>query len=431
MIPRLLALLPLAFLMLMYAFFAPDYPFKDQWELPLLLEKMHTDGLGLSDFWAQHNEHRLLFPRLVMLFLARLSHWNVLWEQAVNLLLGMGIFAFWVLQARRSLERKPLGWLLPLLSLLAFSLAQWGNWFLGWQLQEFMNVLALCAACYWLATPNWPHCLAAALAGIVATYSFANGLLVWPLGLAILLYAENQPRWKMTPKRAFWTVIGVLVITSYLYGYQRPPHHPPFWSFIKHPVDFVLYFFKYLGQPVCNFSGITSVGAAMFGVVGLSHWLSMFLPLLRGSKKYLASRWAPLAALGAYAVLSALLTGAARIEMGGSDQAMSPRYVTMANLFWFSLLIMAWMHFSPTEKPKPGRVACVVVAVCIGLSSLWGAYKWTERYNAYAPARQALVEGSNDEVLKRLYPDVETLLERREILKRYRYSLFSKTPPTE
>src|SRR5438132_10662621 len=55
-----------------------DTPFWDEWDgTAPIFEKMAAGTLGLADFFAQHNEHRILFPRLIFFVLGRLTHWNV------------------------------------------------------------------------------------------------------------------------------------------------------------------------------------------------------------------------------------------------------------------------------------------------------------------------------------------------------------------
>jgi hypothetical protein len=55
-----------------------DLPYLDQWDgTAPLFEKMAAGTLGFADFFVQHNEHRILFPRLMFFGLGRLTHWNV------------------------------------------------------------------------------------------------------------------------------------------------------------------------------------------------------------------------------------------------------------------------------------------------------------------------------------------------------------------
>ncbi|HZS38481.1 MAG TPA: hypothetical protein VFF06_16715, partial [Polyangia bacterium] len=50
--------------------FGVDVPYWDQWELVPLLKGAHDGTLRAADFFALHNEHRLVVPRLIMLGLA-------------------------------------------------------------------------------------------------------------------------------------------------------------------------------------------------------------------------------------------------------------------------------------------------------------------------------------------------------------------------
>ena len=72
-----------------------DFPYMDQWEVVSLMEKLFTHTLNFQDFTAQHNEHRILFPKLIMVLGASLTHWNITLELYINILLG--ICLFWVI----------------------------------------------------------------------------------------------------------------------------------------------------------------------------------------------------------------------------------------------------------------------------------------------------------------------------------------------
>src|SRR5271165_7446929 len=69
---------PALSILLLISIYGVNIPAGDQWdEVPLLLEKMHEGTLSLRHFFAQHNEHRIFFPRLIMFTLALLTHWNI------------------------------------------------------------------------------------------------------------------------------------------------------------------------------------------------------------------------------------------------------------------------------------------------------------------------------------------------------------------
>src|SRR5437588_13026825 len=55
-----------------------DTPFWDEWDgTAPLFEKMAAGTLGFADFFAQHNEHRFIFPRLIFFGRGRLTHCNI------------------------------------------------------------------------------------------------------------------------------------------------------------------------------------------------------------------------------------------------------------------------------------------------------------------------------------------------------------------
>jgi hypothetical protein len=52
----------------------------DEWLLVPLFAKLYTGHLAFKDLIAQHNEHRILFPRVIMLILGTISHYNTKYE---------------------------------------------------------------------------------------------------------------------------------------------------------------------------------------------------------------------------------------------------------------------------------------------------------------------------------------------------------------
>jgi len=76
-----------------------DTPFWDEWDgTAPLFEKMAAGTLGFTDFFAQHNEHRILFPRLIFFGLGRLTHWNIRAELFVSWFLALiCLFNIWQL----------------------------------------------------------------------------------------------------------------------------------------------------------------------------------------------------------------------------------------------------------------------------------------------------------------------------------------------
>ena len=348
----LLALLPLVLLSLWFLLFSPDMPYLDQWELPLLIQKMDAGALSFSDLTAQHNEHRILFPRLIMLALARLTHWEVRAELFVNWCLGLLLFGQVCALLRgvgRTTPVSPL--LLPLLSLLIFSLSQWQNWFLGWQLQIFLSLNAVVGAVLLLSPERLSviRGVAALLLAWIATWSFANGLLIWPIGLVLLSLGTGYSQTWKGGLLLIWMLNGLIASLTYLHGFSVPGYHPPLSAALSDPIGVIYYALTYLGQPIAPFS---TPLAALLGGAGVLCWGIAGVRLREAENHFV---WKAGLGLGAYAFGSALMTALARVELGPA-QAMSSRYISIANLLWLAVLPLgSW------RQPQEG-VGCLDAA---------------------------------------------------------------------
>jgi hypothetical protein len=342
---KLVALVPLAFLSWVVAQYSVNVPFLDQWHFVPLLEKMYQGNLTFSDLWAQHNEHRILFPQIVMLVLARLTHWNIRCEMAVNILLALGIFAVFIHQVKITAQKLAVGrlpWAVPAVSLVVFALSQYENWLWGWQITMFLNLLAVTSTIVLLANDrfSWHRFAVATALGIVANYSFANGALVWPVGLVLLLVVTaGIPQRKAAI--GSWIGVGTLTVAAYYYHYQKPEEHPPLISIFKMPLAYAAYVLKYLGGMCAQGLGGDTAGDGIFAfIIGLAVAVATVWAVWTLLRRKIADVRTLLPYFGMilYTVGSALVTGVARVGFG-SNQALASRYCTMAVPFWVALVI--------------------------------------------------------------------------------------------
>jgi hypothetical protein len=454
---KILALIPLAFLIWVVAQYAVDAPYLDQWELVPLLEKSYHGELTLPDLWVQHNEHRIFFPQIIMLVLARLTGWNSGYELAVNILLALGLFAVFIRQvkiAEQKLGVAGLSWAVPAISLVVFSLSQFQNWLWGWQLGMFLNLLTVMGGIVLLAgeTFRWHRFVAAALLGIVATYSFASGALVWPIGLVILFVTTTGIK-ERKPGIIGWILIGGLTLWSYFYHYHKPEEHPPLSLIFQMPLEYTAYVFKYIGsigvQGVGGDRVVDGVLAFIFGLfgtvaLGWTGWM-LVRKQIAGFRTLL-----PYFAMSLYSVGSAMITGVGRLGFG-SDQALASRYCTMETPLWVSLIVFLILlakgeakaadASSPVQRPgrrpilRPYQLvaqwslkAAIVFLILGSVFALVGAINLS-RQQAYGRARLLdLVAnpqaGIDYDGLSLIYPRPEVIVERYPILLKHRLSMF-------
>ena len=85
-----------------------DVPVLDEWDgTAPLFEKMADGSLGFGDFYTQHNEHRIFFPRLIFFALGRLTHWDIRAELWVIFLLTLVcLLNIWQIARRGAASQK-------------------------------------------------------------------------------------------------------------------------------------------------------------------------------------------------------------------------------------------------------------------------------------------------------------------------------------
>lgn len=371
-----LAVMPVGIMLARIGLYGLAFPYWDEWRFAEVLQKAYAGQAGFIDFWAQHNEHRILFPRLLMYAMARLTHWDVTWELNASVLFAGIMFVVLVGMLMRgrgdSLARMAT---IPVFSLFVFSWSQNENWIWGFQCNLWLAMLAVVAGAYALSSEMRysVRLLIGVIAGTVATYSYANGLLFWPIML-LLVWDQRAPIEQRKAAVLLWIVAAGLVGESYFYGYVKPSVSPSPLTALQHPIMFAQFFAANLGAPVTTFA----VMPAWHGVDSLPPmWALLPGPIAVVAFLLLAWRhwqrernWralAPWLALGAFSLASAAMTSAGRCGFG-LGQALTSRYITITTPLWIALVALAMHELAKSAawKTAQGRaVALCVIAVCV------------------------------------------------------------------
>jgi hypothetical protein len=336
---------PSLFIIYLIARYGVDIPFADEWTLAPLLLKAHNHTLGLADLFAQHNEHRLVFPRLLMIGIARATHGNLRAEMffSVALAIGTAFNVGWIL--RRSFAREPakLFFLIVLANLLLFSPVQAENWIWGFQfclfLITFLLTSGVCIATSQLAMPT--KFLACFTIAFIATFSFGNGALLWLVTFPIALFVTEKPTSRRNLPWLFaWIAGAACTISLYAFHYVKPAHHPALAA-SRHLIDYYFYVAGFLGA---NLAAPLGRKESMALPVLLGTLLSgiYFLALIgiRGDRKFLVwKEAAPWLAIAAFAMTSSGIAAVTRIGFGVT-QALDSRYTTFSLLFAVALIAL-------------------------------------------------------------------------------------------
>lgn len=332
----LLALLPVAFTLHRASEAMRNVAYWDEIDtavaLVLRLHEGATPGAFLRDVFAVNNEHRMATSRL--LFAA--SYWmtGTINFSAIGLIGNasmLGLCGLLVATAGSHRRKVLLG---VLLACLFFQLEHYENFlWSGASIDHFHVVLLAAAAIVAVARGSAAGLWTGAGFGFLATFTLAHGLMVWPVGAAMLLHRRDRRG------LALWCGIAALVVTGFLGGFavNRAEAFPD--ASIESVLDVLYYWLALLGSVPAL--GKDPLGPVLGGVL----LALLVLALLRG-----AARREPVALpLAFFAIAAAALVAVGRAEQ--SDGVVFSRYYVLSALAWAMTLFMLLDRFTHPRHP--------------------------------------------------------------------------------
>lgn len=437
-LPYVLMLLPVMVAALYVRQYGVNAPYNDGLTLIPLFEKLFAGGLTFGDLAAQHNEHRIFFPRIAMLLLGLVTGFNdvaMMYAILACLLVTTGaLFALF----RGTVSQSP--WLFVPVPFLVFNLGQSWNMLQGFQITlAFVQTFAvLCFVLLYLSDGprrgerrgSLAFC-GALVCGTIAAFSSAPGLLVWPLGFFQLLLLSIERRAKMWLAGA-WVLAGTLNWTLYLRGYESS--ETTTWrESLGNPLDSMEYLLSALGASLFHGSQELALacGLLLIFLVAVS-----LLLICEGGRVRQNSVWISLLAF------AALTLAATTLARGGSlEDALNPKYVTysvLAPIAVFALLAGSVRVRRESVSLLSLGVLGIVAAASLLLSYSQGMAEAKEI--AENKERTAFVlathESQPDEILasrgvlrERFRVDPDTSRRQANFLERRGYSIFSEPRP--
>ena len=380
--------------------------------------------------WLQHNEHRILGPDIVFALDLLLFHARRILPIVVSFVC---YFGSWVLLARslasdqgNSFDAR--GWAIALAGIMigwrGSALVLADPFLLQWTLMEFAFLLAL-----WLLTRQTlgpPVLVSAIAAGVTATYSSGNGLLVWPV-LVLAAYVAGCKKRDVGILAASGVVADGLYFVAYRFGGNLH-----LANLFLHPVYTIAFVASYLSMP---FGGMKSPQFGVYlGLCNLAGMLLLFSAAWRG--KLLRSRTG-IFLFGSYlfTILTALLTAAGRMEPGDTfyTGAKAPRYVVLLMVNWgVSAAAPLWISARREWRVVSAPILTVLLSVLMALGFL--KLRWWERtgIRPYVDAQVtelSLRNGLRDpRLLRNIFPSPEFVEHYLKILRADGLSIFSGEP---
>jgi hypothetical protein len=416
----LLTCLPILFIAIYIWRFGVNIPFMDQWRVVSLFSKEKQGTLTLVDLFIQHNEHRPFFPRLIWLMLAAFTRYNVNAELWVNFLTALGTFLFFIRRAVNTWNKAGVKWsplLVPLFSLLVFNLGQYESWLQGIQTIMFLGMASVVIGLFLLTDHSRNSNFAAAiLLGVMANFSMVNGLLYWPIGMAVLIATAPQKTW--TLKFSIWLLCSAVCIILFLAGWTSDGID------LRHMFlrlkDAFIFILNFLGAPVNTLEQF----AWKFGALslGLFMFMTNHVIVTRSWKEA-----APYLGIILFVLFSALLVTVGRMDLGLIQSRVS-RYQTISIWFWASLLT-----FLPLLKVNDFYKNLLYVTISVALLNLMHTGYLNGQLGIYQrtlPVYQAITSGQivEDSDLRLLHSQINLVRSGLDFLCENRLSVCAHLP---
>lgn len=354
-----IAIFPIFLLVPLLVQNAINLPLMDQWDTPVSALLKAVDGtLSFSDLIAQHNESRLLFPRLLFLGMAFFTGWDTRYEVLVIFivacLIAYQVYRLSQITIRGSTRKRLL--LILLANLLIFSPVQSENWLWGIQLVTFIPIACITTALvvsYSNVEVKLKTLILIALC-TVSTYSYANGMLSWflvfPSAILISMFSQNQGF-----KTQLWLMLGGVIgclanLSLYFHTYFKPSTSTSFSLLLMYPLRAINFFLIFLGNPLGISDGLVeTIETQGHGQGETARIIGLGLLILFGcalfylfkcrKDRQLLSCSIPWIVIGAYTCVSGLAITAGRLGYGYGAATLS-RYTTFSVYLIVSLIYL-------------------------------------------------------------------------------------------
>jgi hypothetical protein len=404
-----ISIIPIAIIGIYIFLFGLNFPFWDQWEVVPLLIKKQQGLLFFVDLFAQHNEHRPFFPRLIWVTLAQFTHYNVIAELWLNLLIAVWTFMFFInrtikMWSQLKVPVSPL--LIPLISFLVFNLSQCESWLQGIQTVMFLEMACVVIGLFLLAEiPAWGNFFGAIALGVVANYSMVNGLFYWLVGLIVIWVTTSK---KMRIIRiSLWIFFSAACIGLFFSGWVSGGQLN-FRYVFSHALEWYLWILNFLGAPIMTQWYV----AWVFGIISVASYILILGLAIR------TGQWKPLVpyfAIVLFILLTTFSISLGRMEIGLIQSTVS-RYLTLSVWYWASLLALFPLLNLKIFYQRTFYSLVTISLVFLMVLGGWRGYE--SLHKRILPAYQAVTSGQpvSDEVLLRIYPFPNIARERLEFL---------------
>ena len=385
-VPILVGLFPIALTVRIIRGNWTSVPYGDEWWTPgRQIISFFQGTLRFADLLQQHNESRPLFPNLYCLLMAAVSgRWDVKDSMVLmSLLVCIGsLFLYALLRSTTSFDLPGRLWAWVLLNAVLFCPREYENFLWGTILLLLTPAVALLGALLISLSElrlRWKILANSALA-FIATYSFANGMLLWVLAAPTY---PRQPRAGIENRTgnlagwyAFYALCGIFSVGLYFYHYVHPRQHPPFAVSFADTLPLLRFLLSWVGALFV----VPGASPLFFGCIFLVAFAALAIAALRVARRQgNFRRFYPWLVIAIYALASGAITASGRMRFG-IGSATASRYAAVVVFFYVGLAGLALSLYDALVTSRSSITSRKVFIAGLTIGVVSGG--WLSSFNA-------------------------------------------------
>ncbi|HVG64385.1 MAG TPA: hypothetical protein VNA24_37835, partial [Hyalangium sp.] len=192
-----------------------DVPVWEHWDFLPVIGESYEGGPWLRSIFRPLFGHMVAVPMLLFIGFSRLNGWNLMFEMYwgwAAVLATCVVLTRWVRAMRLPLPLKVLFFVC--MALLVFGLRASELTLNGLNSGVFLSYFLIVLTIELAREPqtSWLRSIAAAVTGLLATWSWGAGILVWPVGGLLLLLHTRDRRGKI----AVWCALGLVALSPFV-----------------------------------------------------------------------------------------------------------------------------------------------------------------------------------------------------------------------
>jgi len=380
------AVLPALLLIIFIMLFVSRILYWDEWNAAQFIIRAQDEGLKLGMLWEPHNEHRIVLGRIAYYLN---SLWNILPARLmiVSILIHLGIYEF--LRRRVFMQikfRSSQTWLngifIVTLSFFFFSPAQKQNFFWGFQIVWFFQMLGFYLAIHAALLRKKTFLVGAVFLGYLSVASWVSVLPI--IGIIYLLHfvqAESQQKKLVLYEIVGFSLFSLFLFLAYVYGEPPSLKNHFFEILISQPYKPILFILQVLGSPFATLGRNLAYFCAICFIAATCFCFKAAYFRKRALEFYLVL----------LAFVSSLLICVGRVQLWTTGDFIADRYATLVIPGWLAIFVILLTQI-PNLNLEFRKYAIIVLSVLTANIWIKGIGEEYDRQVELDRARTYLIE---------------------------------------